>query len=205
MTRLKRHITALLVLPIVAVTLAFTNVENRGFAATSWELDAAHSKVKFSVRHFFTPVEGQFNEWDATVQFSPDNLEESKIDVELPVKSIDTGNEKRDGHLQSKDFFYAEKYPKLSFESNKIRKTAENKFVAEGTMTIRGNSKPFELPFQLLGVQDHPMKENTKVAGITSEFTINRTAYDVGVDDWAATTVIGDEVTVNLLLELHTK
>jgi polyisoprenoid-binding protein YceI len=78
----------------------------------------------------------------------------------------------------------------------------ENEFIAKGELTIRDVTEPFELPFRLLGVMDHPFQENMLVAGIVSEFQLLRNDFGVGTGDWAATAVVGDEVKVRLNLEL---
>jgi polyisoprenoid-binding protein YceI len=127
------------------------------------------------------------------------------IDVKIMVNSIDTKNERRDGHLRTPDFFNAEKWPHITFKSTDIEKTGDNKFVANGTLTIKDVSKEIALPFTLLGIKDNPMKENTMVAGITASTKIDRTDYTVGTGDWASDAVIGDEVTIDLNLELNTK
>ena len=189
---------------IFAVAIfALSSIALTKYAATNWTIDKAHSAIIFKVTHFFTPVNGQFKDYEATVNFDPENLEESMIDVKIMVNSIDTDNERRDGHLKTADFFNAEKWPHITFKSSNIEKTGENEFVANGTLTIKDVSKEVELPFTLLGVQDNPMKENTLVAGITASTMVNRTDYTVGTGDWASDAVIGDEVTVDLNLELN--
>lgn len=194
---------ALLVMAFFVVS-AFTNAPSEEtINATPWNIDKTHSNLNFQVTHFFTPVNGKFHEYNSEIYFSPDNLEESSISVEVMVGSIDTNNEKRDGHLQSDDFFNAEKFPKMTFKSNKITGEGDNSFIAHGTLTIKDVTKEVQLPFTLLGVKDHPMKENTKVAGIKGSLSIDRTAYDVGVGDWAATAVVGDEVDIDFALELN--
>ncbi|HKL17943.1 MAG TPA: YceI family protein [Halalkalibaculum sp.] len=197
-----KHIGLLAVL-FFAVS-AFTNAPaDDKLNATPWQIDQAHSNLNFEITHFFTPVNGKFHDYTSEIYFSPDNLDESSINVEVMVNSVDTNNEKRDGHLQSDDFFNAEQYPKMTFTSNKITSEGDNRFTAHGQLTIKDVTKDVKLPFTLLGVQDHPMKENTKVAGIKGSLKIDRTAYDVGVGDWAATAVVGDEVDINFALELN--
>jgi polyisoprenoid-binding protein YceI len=169
-----------------------------------WEIDSAHSAINFTIKHFFTPVDGTFEDYDATVMFNPDDLENSMIDVTIPVSSINTRNDRRDGHLQSEDFFNAERWPNISFTSNSIESRGDNQFVAIGEMTIRDVTREFELPFTLQGMMDHPMQENTTVAGIVANAQLMRTDYGVGVGDWAATAVVGDEVNITLNLELTT-
>lgn len=199
--KLLNKITTILALAI----FTFSSIALTKYAVTSWSIDKAHSAVNFEVTHFFTPVNGQFNDYEATVNFDPENLEESMVDVKIMVNSIDTKNEKRDGHLRSADFFNAEKWPYITFKSTDIEKTGDNEFVANGTLTIKDVSKEIALPFTLLGIQDNPMKENTKVAGITASTKLDRTTYTVGTGDWASDAVIGDEVTVDLNLELNAK
>ncbi|SMO92959.1 YceI family protein [Gracilimonas mengyeensis] len=193
------RITSILAIGIFAIsTMAVAK-----FAATSWDIDKAHSAINFEVTHFFTPVNGTFESYNSTINFDPENLEESSINVEIDVSSINTRNERRDNHLRSADFFNAEKWPHITFTSNTIEKTGENEFVAKGTLTIKETEQEIELPFTLLGITDNPMKENTLVAGITASTMVNRGDYEVGTGDWASDTVIGDEVTVDLNLELN--
>ena len=206
---MKRTIQILALLIIVPFIANFTQPgegENSEKAkATSWSIDKAHSNVTFSVTHFFTPVNGTFDDYNGEIYFDPNNLEESSVDVEIMISSIDTKNQKRDNHLQSDDFFHAEKYPKITFKSDKIEKTGEKKYVAHGTLSMRGHSKKIELPFTHLGTTNHPMKKNTVVTGIKAETSLSRTAYDVGVGDWASNAVIGDDVDVSIAMELHSK
>ncbi len=186
------------------VLSAFTTApEGSDLNATQWTIDKAHSNISFEITHFFTPVQGKFGDYSSEVYFNPANLAESSIKVDIMINSIDTDNDRRDGHLQSPDFFNAEQYPKMTFVSNRITKAGDNQFVAHGELTIKDVTKEIEMPFTLLGMRDHPMQENTKLAGIKSDFTLNRTDYGVGVGDWAATAVVGDEVDVSLALELN--
>ncbi|MEX0610330.1 MAG: YceI family protein [Balneolaceae bacterium] len=170
---------------------------------TSWSIDKSHSAINFKITHFFTPVNGAFNDYNATINFDPENLAESTIDVEIMVSSVDTKNSRRDGHLKTEDFFNAEKWPGITFKSSEIKSAGENEFVAVGTLTIKDVSQDIELPFTLLGVKDHPMRENFSVAGITASTTLDRTDFGVGTGDWASDAVVGDEVTIDLTLELN--
>jgi polyisoprenoid-binding protein YceI len=195
-------------LSFLLLTVLFTSVnlfaqdQNESDGATAWSIDSSHSAVNFTISHFFTPVDGTFNEYEATVHFDPENLEGSLIDVTIPVESINTRNERRDNHLRSEDFFNSSEWPNIRFVSNSIEHTGDNNYVARGELTIRDVTHSIDLPFELLGVMDHPMRENTKVAGIVAETELMRTDYGVGVGDWAATAVVGDRVGIRLNLEL---
>lgn len=170
--------------------------------ATTWQIDRSHSAVNFTISHFFTPVDGSFDDYQATVNFDPNNLGGSSIDVTIPVESVNTRNERRDNHLKSEDFFNASEWSNIRFVSSNIELVGNNQFVAHGELTIRDVTHSFELPFELLGVMDHPMRENTKVAGIVANAELMRTDYGVGVGDWAATAVVGNKVNIRINLEL---
>jgi polyisoprenoid-binding protein YceI len=186
----------------VAFTAAFTTNQSAEDAATSWQVDKSHSAINFTINHFFTPVDGTFNDYEAEVIFDPADLGSSSIDVTIDVASVNTRNERRDGHLQTDDFFNAERYPHIRFVSNRITQDGENSFVAHGELTIRDVTKEYNLPFELLGVMDHPMRENSKVAGIVASAELMRNDFGVGTGDWRATAVVGNKVNIQLNLEL---
>src|SRR5690606_14699849 len=190
--------TSLTIFALIAVsvfTLAFSAMQ-----AQQWRVDKSHSAINFSVKHFFTPVHGTFNDYEAAITFDPENLQESHIDVTISVNSVDTKNQRRDNHLRTDDFFGAETWPNITFKSSRIEKTGESEFVAYGQLTLKEVTKEIELPFTLLGIMEHPRREGTKIAGITATTTINRTDYEVGTGDWASNAVVGDMVTVEILL-----
>lgn len=205
---MKKYITTLLFALIFTAGNAFTtnltvSEETDESVAIEWSVDKDHSAVTFAVRHFFTPVNGRFTDYNADIRFDPENPANSSIDVTIPINYINTENSRRDNHLKSEDFFNTEKWPNIRFVSNSIRKVADNQYVANGELTIRDVTRSIELPFELLGVMDHPMMENTVVAGLSASTTIKRTDFGVGVGDWAATMVVGDDVEININLELN--
>ncbi len=173
--------------------------------AQNWKVDKAHSTVSFSVNHFFTPVNGRFDQYEGTFLFDPENLSESKADFTIKVASVKTQDTKRDNHLQSGDFFDAEKYPDIHFASARIEKKDGQNYIAHGKLTIRDVTNEIALPFTVLGVTDHPMMKGTTVMGIQAEAKLNRNDYGVGSGSWAATMVVGDEVNIKIILEANHK
>lgn len=171
--------------------------------ATQWTVDKSHSSIKFEIRHFFSNVPGAFHEYDADVYFDPNNLDESMLDVTIQVASVDTENERRDGHLRTPDFFNAEEWPTMTFTSNSIEQVRDNQYVAKGELTIKDVTTDFELPFTLLGVMDHPRRDGVKIAGFTSEFMLKRNDYGVGTGDYISDAVIGNEVNITLNMEVN--
>lgn len=197
-----KKINLFIITLIVSFALVSFTSDRSERQATSWEIDPAHSAVNFEVIHFFTPVNGTFDKFSGDINFDPDNPGASSANFKVDVSSINTRNDKRDGHLMSPDFFHAEKWPYMTFESTKITKKGDNEFTVTGNLTIRDVTKEISFPLTVLGVRDHPMKEGKKLMGVKLETEIDRTDYNVGVDDWAATTVVGDDVEISINMEL---
>lgn len=170
----------------------------------AWSIDASHSRIGFSVRHFFTPVEGTFGDYEVDLRFDPAAPEEGRVTVAIEAASIDTDHERRDEDLQGSDFFDSERFPRLTFESTAIRRVSENEFIVAGDLTIRDVTRPVELAVELLGVRElGPDMERygRMVAGFRAHTTFDRRDFDIGTGRWAETVVLGPDVTVDILLE----
>lgn len=182
--RIALSVLALLIaLPVAAV------------AADTYNVDQAHSTVGFSVRHIFTRVPGEFNDFDGTIVYDAANPANSKVDFTVQAASIDTDNERRDGHLKSADFFDVEKYPTLTFKSKKVTGSG-NDLQVTGDLTIRGVTKEVTVPVEVLGAAGGK-------AGFATEFQINRQDYGV---QWnrameGGGTILDDEVTIRIDIE----
>lgn len=200
-------------LAVLLVTALIVSQATASAAPTegAWSTDGAHTEINFSVKHFFTPVTGSFEDFEIDLDYNPEKPDKSSVEVRIKVASVNTGNEKRDNHLRSGDWFEAEQHPYMTFKSTSVRKVSENKLVAKGPLTIKGKSQEIELPITLLGTQMIPeqmqqMLGGTKnVASFQASTTIDRGDYGVGVGNWAATMVVGGEVSIEILLEAHNK
>lgn len=116
----------------------------------TWNLDASHSEVGFSVRHAgISKVRGSFTEFDATLNLG-DTLENSSVEATVQIASVSTKDANRDGHLKGEDFFNAEQFPTMTFKSTGIKGNAEE-FVLVGELTIRGVAKEVEFEAELGG------------------------------------------------------
>lgn len=190
-------------LSLFAIILGFTS--STAQSATQWKLDKSHTSVNFSINHFFSAVTGKFSNFDGAFNFDPNNVAESKADFTIAVKSVNTDDSKRDKHLQSGDFFNASEFPNISFKSTKIEKKNNKEFLVHGQLTIRDKTKDVVLPLKITGEMEHPMMKGTIILGLASNLKINRTEYGVGTGSWAATMVVGDEVDINIHMELNRK
>lgn len=179
--------------------------------ASTWTVDSAHTEVNFSVKHFFTPVSGSFQEFEVDLVYDSDKPEKSRVTARIKVASVNTGNEQRDGHLRTADWFEADKYPYMTFESSSVRAVGDNSLVAKGTLEIKGLKKQIELPITLLGRKEIPENMQAMLGGakeVTSfkaATAVDRGDFGVGVGNFAATMVVGGEVTIEILLEAHRK
>ena len=116
---------------VVALTFALTAEET---LAETYVIDASHSSVDFSIRHLVGRTKGRFGDFSGTIGYDAAKPDSSSFSGTIQVKSIDTGNERRDGHLQSDDFFGAETYPTITFESTEAASTGEN------TLSVKGQA-----------------------------------------------------------------
>jgi len=174
-------------------------------AADSYAIDSAHSDVSFKVRHLVSKTSGQFTEFDGSITADFENLKTSSVEFTIQAASIDTKNANRDKHLRSPDFFDVEKYPTISFVSEKIVKSGASSFAVAGTLTMHGVSKKVTLPVTYLGEVKDPWG-NTK-AGFELETTIDRKDYGIvwnkALDSGGA--ILGDEVEITINLEVLKK
>lgn len=178
--------------------------------AGSWSVDPAHTKVNFAVNHFMTPVTGSFEDFAIDLTYDAEQPENSKVKVRIKTASVNTGNKMRDDHLRSADWFEAEKYPYMTFESTAIRARGDQ-LVALGTLTIKGEAKRVELPITLLGTAPIPggmqaiLGGTKEVTSFQAKTSLARGDYGVGVGNWASNMIVGGDVGIEILLEAHRK
>jgi polyisoprenoid-binding protein YceI len=181
-----------------------------GPAPVEWNIDKPHTGISFSVNHFFTPVRGQFDDYNIDLLFDRENPENSTVRVRIAVASVNTGNDERNAHLQSEDFFEAETYPYITFVSESVREVAENQLIVRGPLKIKGQVMDVELPITILGIQDIPagdMREMLggveQIASFRTDLEIDRGDFGVGTGSWAATMVVGSNVDIGIAVEAN--
>ncbi len=137
-----------------------------------WKADKANAKVNFTVHGPFGTVHGSFTGLEASINFNEKNLTGSSIEASIDAKTVSTGVSLRNSDLRNKEeWLNTDKYPRISFKSKKIEKTDKG-FKASGDLTIKGITKPAEIPFTFT---------NKESSGIfEGQFTINRTDYNIG-------------------------
>ena len=139
----------------------------------TWAIDTSHSSVEFAVKHMmFTTVKGRFGSFSGTINADEANPANSSVRVAIDVASIDTRDEKRDGHLQSPDFFDAASYPQMIFGSTRVEPKGDGEYTVYGNLTIRDVTREVALPITFHGSGSTPF--GTTAAGFSAELQINR-------------------------------
>lgn len=169
--------------------------------AGDYKIDPAHSVIGFAVRHLeINWVEGRFKEFEGTIHYDEKDVTKSSVEFTAKVESIDTGVAPRDKHLRTADFFEVEKYPTLTFKSTRVEREGK-RYVLHGDLTIKGVTKPVQLPFDITGAVKDPWG-NTRF-GVNAETTINRRDFGINYGNAFAGggLDVGNEVNIMLRLE----
>jgi polyisoprenoid-binding protein YceI len=180
---------------------ASTAVQIPGYVAGTWDIDAAHSTVGFSVRHMMvSKVRGYFTRFSGEVVTAEDPAQ-SSVTATIDMDSIDTRQEQRDAHIRSADFFDVGNHTVMTFRSTRVLSTDGGDWTLEGDLTIKGITKPVTLELEVNGFG--PDAYGGTRAGFSAKTSISRKAYGVDIDmpmDGGGV-VVGDKVDVELEIE----
>ena len=169
----------------------------------AWQIDTSHSDIQFSVRHMMiSKVRGRFESFSGTVNFDETNPTNTTVNVEVDLNSINTRDEKRDGHLRSADFFDVENHPTMTFVSKKVEQTDEFNGRLIGDLTIRGVTHEVALDVQYSGTAKSPW--GTVSAGFSAKGKVNRKEFGL---NWNAAletggVLVGEDVEIAIELEI---
>lgn len=154
------------------------DMETSRVLAPTYKVDQVHSGVIFSIRHRgVTNFYGRFNTIDGSFTFDPADPSSGSFQAEIPVASVDTGNEKRDNHLKAADFFNARQYPVATFKSTSISPTDRPDFYElAGDLTVHGQTRPVTAEFHWTGTGVHQGKP---LAGFEATFEIKRSDFGI--------------------------
>ena len=169
-----------------------------------WTLDKAHSSIGFSVRHMvISEMTGNFKDFDISFTSSKDDYSDAAVDVSIKVASVNTDNERRDGHLKTDDFFNAEKFPQIKFKSTLFEKVGENKYKITGDLTIRDVTKKVMFDATYNGTIKAPW--GATVSSWKATLAVNRFDYGLKWNKRIETggLIAGDTVNITLNLELN--
>lgn len=162
--------------------------------AASWTLEDG-SAIRFEAYQRGAAVEGRFERFTAEIQFDPDDLAGSRIEVRIDTASVNTGHRDRDLTVRSANLLDAEHWPDAHFSSERVESLGGDAYQALGQLTIRDVQKAVVLPFTLR-IGDHPGDAGLQQAHASGQITISRLDYGVGQGEWRSTVTIGENVIV---------
>jgi polyisoprenoid-binding protein YceI len=168
----------------------------------AWEIDAAHSQATFSIKHMMiSTVKGHFKVLSGHLHIDEQNPANSWVDAQVETASIDTRDERRDGHLKSPDFFDAATYPTLNFKSTKVEHVGGNEYNVIGDLTMHGVTNPVTFKAQYNGQGKNPWGQ--QIAALDATAKINRKPWGLYWNQAheARGWVVAEEVKIEIDLE----
>jgi polyisoprenoid-binding protein YceI len=171
-----------------------------GYVAGTWTIDPVHSEVGFSVRHMMvSKVRGRFTKFSGKL-VTGENPTASEVTAEIDMASIDTGNEQRDAHIRSADFFEVETWPTMTYRSTGVREQ-DGEYILDGELTLKGVTRSVPLRLELNGFG--PDAYGGTRAGFTATGEINRRDFNVNFNAALETggAVVADKVALHLEIE----
>jgi len=168
-------------------------------ATETWQIDPAHSAAQFSIRHMgISTVRGDFTKTSGTVDYDPDDVSKSSLDVTIDAASINTRVDGRDNDLRGDHFFDVQKYPNITFKSKRVESAGAGKLKVTGDLTMHGVTKQVVLD---VDGPSKPFKDprGRVHMGASATTTINRSDYGMT----AAAGMVGNEVSITIDVELQ--
>jgi polyisoprenoid-binding protein YceI len=168
----------------------------QSFAQSTWTIDKAHSKVGFTISHLMiNDVDGEFKNFEAKIKAPKADFTDASVEMSADVASINTDNEKRDGHLQSPDFFDASKFNKVTFKSTSFKKGKGDNYVFTGELTMHGVTKTVKMDATCKMGND-PMSKKAIASFQITKSKINRKDFGIGAGMPSA--MLGEDVAMNI-------
>ena len=185
---------------ILFVLLCAVTVLAQNGSAKPYPIDNNHSTVGFSVPILggLSQVKGKFTDFNITLSHDEKDITKSSVNVVIKATSVDTGIEGRDRHLRNADFFDVEKFPEITFKSERIEKKGRQ-FIAHGPLTMHGVTKEIALPFSITGTFKNP-KTNKMSVGYSAKMVLNRRDFGINYSRQDNPTFVGDNITVEIEL-----
>lgn len=173
-------------------------------SATNWRINWQHSRIGFSIDYMgVSEVQGSFNKFDGAFTFNQHSLELSDVEVVISTKSLDTDNQKRDSHLEKKDFFHITKFPRILFKSTKTEIIDNKTMHLHGLITLLGITKPTIFKVSFKGEVSDPWDKNKKAIFFDAKTKINRKDFGMTWNKVMDTGgyILGDDVSLDLKIE----
>lgn len=159
-------------------------------SALVWDIHYPSSKLSFEGEMTGTPFTGNFSVWQATVQFDPKKPDDTRVEVNIDVRTAKTGDKDKDEALPGKDWFNSNSIPFAQFVGSKVRKLSDKKFELTGLLTMKDITHEVTLPFS--------MEDERDAQRIKGEVVINRQDYGIGTGQWANEAYVKNAVKIKI-------
>jgi polyisoprenoid-binding protein YceI len=164
----------------------------------TWNIDASHTQVEFTARHLMvTKVRGRFSAVTGSITIAEDPFD-SHVEAVIETASVSTGDDKRDGHLKSADFFNVEEYPEMKFASTAVRPAGKDRFEVDGELTILDVTRPVTLELEYLGTFADPWGGTRAGFSATTEISRKDWGLEWNVALESGGLLVSDKVRINL-------
>jgi len=182
--------------------MSSTSVEIPGYVAGTWAIDPVHSEVSFVVRHMMvSKVRGRFDSFEGTIVTAANPLD-SSVTASVDLSSINTGQEQRDAHIRSADFFEVDKHPHMTFASTGVRSEGGD-LKLDGDLTLKSVTKPVTFALEVNGFG--PDAYGGTRVGFSATTEINRKDFGVNFDGpipgVPGGVAVSDKATITLEIE----
>jgi len=164
--------------------------------ATDWTMDAGKSRLEFTATFERTAAPGVFKQFDARLRFDPDEPAEGRLDVTIVVNSADMNSADVNKAISGAEWFDFARFPRAEFHAEDIRRTDAGRYLARGSLDLKGVRRRVEVPFTWTG--------SGNAARIEGELVVRRGDFGIGTGEWAATNIIGADVKIRFSVGLRT-
>lgn len=179
----------------LACVLLLAATSARVAAADLWRMEPVGSRLEFIASFQNLPAPGVFKEFDLQLRFDPGALADSRLDVTIDITSADMNSAEVNAAIESPVWFDFARFGTAEFHADDIEREDEYRFLARGVLDLKGVQQPLEVPFTWSNAGD--------AATMQGEFRVRRGSFGIGTGEWAATDVIGPDVTIRFSIRLH--
>jgi polyisoprenoid-binding protein YceI len=179
---------------LLAAVLLSVSAGNPAQAA-DWKMDAGTSRLEFAATFEGNAAPGVFREFDTRLHFDADKPAEGRLDVTIAVRSADMNSTDVNKAISEVEWFDFVRFPRAEFHATEIRRTAAGRYLARGSLSLKGVQQAVEVPFA--------WSETGDAAKMDGEFIVKRVPFGIGTGEWASTSVIGADVTIKFSVRLR--
>ncbi len=197
--------TALALVLFFPVTATAENVSESASENTApqWHMVKEESSIIFNAKQMGSDIRGRIENFEAEIFFDPEALSESRVTVTVYADSINSDYDTRDDTLKGPEWFAADRYPAVTYQCADFERTdstaEDGTYLCRGELTIREVTAPLDLPFRLTIAKDN----GKNVARMTSETVMQRLQYRLGRGDWADSSIIHNDVRLEISVTAH--